>query len=59
MEKSLIENKIVKLLTDMYPGSEYKALVTAMAIVDLLIAERLIILHSSKKESGNSSEPTK
>lgn len=58
MEKSLIENKIVKLLTDMYPGSEYKALVTATAIVDLLIAEKLIILRLSKTESGNSSEPT-
>ncbi len=58
MEKSLIENKIVKLLTDMYPGSEYKALVTAMAIVDLLVAEKLIILRHSKTESGDSSETT-
>lgn len=43
----------------MYPGSEYKALVTAMAIVDLLIVEKLLILNPSKIESGDSSETTK
>lgn len=60
MEKSLIETKIAKLLTGMYPDSEYKAVVAAMAIVDFLIAENLItILRTPKIEHGNSSGAAK
>lgn len=54
MERSLIENKIAQLLMEMYPESEYKALVTATTIVDILMAENLINLNSSKIKPGNS-----
>lgn len=54
MERSHIENKIAQLLMEMYPESEYKALVTATTIVNILIAENLMNLNLPKIKPGNS-----
>lgn len=44
MKKTDIEEKITKLLIDIYPEHEYKALIVAAAIIDMLIAEEVINL---------------
>lgn len=47
MKKTDIEERIFKLLIGMYPEHEYKALVVATAIIDVLMAEDVIRLDQS------------
>lgn len=56
MKKTVIEERIAKLLMGMYPENEYKALIVATAIIDVLIAEDAINLDQSKMDTDDSSE---